>query len=551
MSEVRYLALSLREPLRRDWRGWLRALTLGFVLSIAWGPVQGGESVLQPGPGKGKDIWTTSVFCYCTGGGGPGGGLDDDKLVVGGWADLYYALLEFDLSQMPEKASSARLELFAFPQRGNGTTGMYLDRITEFWDWRTQGTGADFERLWWADRPAATQWLAGPLAAPTVGEWYSIDITDLYNAWQDGTHPNYGVQLRPVSNNNRWNEFYSSDFLDDSTLRPKLVVEVEFAIGPLTFPLKDMICEDLHPCTAYTAEIISVIDHAGTNLDRIPENRKGWYSPSWDNVVRAFNREEGHRNFGVNDEEQPGYKKNLDSDIFVITGSYTGDLASGSTYLNYDGHPGYDYRCVENVDEILAAADGVLRQPQDPEDDPINGDPGKFNSIMIEHGDGFQTWYLHAKFGTLTVPPDTDVVAGQAIAKCGKEGTGGPQLHFEVRKGLNQIIDPYLEAIWAVGPALRLSGSCPGPVELRFSGATPNGKVALGWSSEPGSFEIPTGGCAGTLVHLASPGLVGSLNLDDSGEAALQTNAPAGACGIYLQALDVATCSPSNVWVIQ
>jgi hypothetical protein len=182
------------------------------------------EIVLQPGPGEGKDIWTTSVFCYCPGGGGPGGGRDDHELVVGGFGDLYYTLIEFDLNGMPAQASSVRLELFPFTQRGVGTISMYLDRITEFWDWRIQGTGSDQERLWWADRPNAVQWLPTALPAPTLGEWYSVDITDLYNAWQDGTHPNYGLQLRPVSTNDRWSEFYSSDYVDDPSLRPKLVV---------------------------------------------------------------------------------------------------------------------------------------------------------------------------------------------------------------------------------------------------------------------------------------------------------------------------------------
>ena len=183
------------------------------------------EIVLQPGPGQGKDIWTTSVYSYAPGGGGPGGGLDNYELIVGGWGDSYYSLLEFDLNGMPPRASSARLELFALPTtRGGTTTAMYLDRITEFWDWRTQGTGSDRERLWWADRPAATQWLPGWLPAPTLNQWYSIDITNLYNAWQDGTHPNHGVQLRPSSNDNRWNEFYGSDYLDNPSLRPRLVV---------------------------------------------------------------------------------------------------------------------------------------------------------------------------------------------------------------------------------------------------------------------------------------------------------------------------------------
>ena len=50
-------------------------------------------------------------------------------------------------------------------------------------------------------------------------------MTDLYNAWMDGTYPNYGLQLRPTTN---WpavfNVFWSSDYLEDPSLRPRLVV---------------------------------------------------------------------------------------------------------------------------------------------------------------------------------------------------------------------------------------------------------------------------------------------------------------------------------------
>lgn len=205
--------------------------------------LQAGQVVIQPGPEDGKDIWTTSVYSYAPGGGGPGGGLDDEWLQVGGWGDLYYSLIEFDLTGMPPVVLSAKLEFFVGQNKGDGTTGMYLDRITEFWDWKTQGTGSDRERLWWADRPAATQWIFGALPPPTVGQWYSIDITGLYNAWQNGTYPNYGIQLRPVSNDNRWNEFFSSNYIDDPSLRPRLVLEVseppmnvQIDIKPGSFP---------------------------------------------------------------------------------------------------------------------------------------------------------------------------------------------------------------------------------------------------------------------------------------------------------------------------
>jgi hypothetical protein len=183
--------------------------------------------VYQPGPGAAKDIWTTSTYSYAPSHGGPGGGLNNDWLRVGGWADVYYTLAQYDLSGLPSRAASAELWLYSIPDGGSAgltQTPMYLDRITAPWDWVNAGTGADHDRLWWADRPTAQQWQAAPLPAPVDNSWYRIDITDLYNAWQDGTYPNYGLQLRPLYNDNNFDRFWSSDYADDPALRPKLVI---------------------------------------------------------------------------------------------------------------------------------------------------------------------------------------------------------------------------------------------------------------------------------------------------------------------------------------
>jgi hypothetical protein len=70
----------------------------------------------------------------------------------------------------------------------------------------------------------------------------SIDITDLYNAWQDGTYPNYGVQLHPVFANDQWSEFYSSNYIDNPSLRPRLVVlSIDSAIYPSTLTVQNSV----------------------------------------------------------------------------------------------------------------------------------------------------------------------------------------------------------------------------------------------------------------------------------------------------------------------
>lgn len=170
-----------------------------------------------------RDIWTTSVYSFAPGGGGPGGGLENEELIVGGWGDSYHALIQFDINGLPADIEHVSLQLYCFKSHGGGTTPMAVDRVAESWDWNSSGSGKDRERLWWADRPKTVEWKER-VAPCAVGNWYTIDISDLYRQWTAGTLPNYGIQLRPLNNDNRWNEFYSSRFAGNSSLRPRLVV---------------------------------------------------------------------------------------------------------------------------------------------------------------------------------------------------------------------------------------------------------------------------------------------------------------------------------------
>ncbi|MFN8669403.1 MAG: DNRLRE domain-containing protein [Gemmatimonadaceae bacterium] len=163
---------------------------------------------LQPDASQGVDVWITSVFSY-----GDDWGVDDDRLQVGGWGDYYHTLLKFDVSALPANATSAVIELFPF-SRGDQSTpvSMTLHRVTSSWD----------ESVGWFTRPGATP--VSALPAPQPGSAYQIDITALYNAWKSGALPNFGIELRPTANDNRFNVFRSSDYTSDPTRRPRLVV---------------------------------------------------------------------------------------------------------------------------------------------------------------------------------------------------------------------------------------------------------------------------------------------------------------------------------------
>lgn len=70
--------------------------------------------------------------------------------------------------------------------------------------------------------------------------------------------------------------------------------------------------------------------------------------------------------------------------------------------------------------------------------------------------------------------------------------------------------------------------------------------VALiyGW---PGSTTKPNGVCAGTTVGLSNPTLAIVIAANGAGAASLTFNAPAGACGRSVQAVDLSSCSTSNL----
>ncbi len=111
----------------------------------------------------------------------------------------------------------------------------------------------------------------------------------------------------------------------------------------------------------------------------------------------------------------------------VSQGHDTGSHQHNDTYA-------WDFRMPEGT-PIVAARDGVVRLARG--DSNRGGCDEKFaplaNYIVINHGDGYETQYLH--FSAVVVRPGERVREGQLIGFSGSTGWScGPHLHFKVAR---------------------------------------------------------------------------------------------------------------------
>jgi len=113
----------------------------------------------------------------------------------------------------------------------------------------------------------------------------------------------------------------------------------------------------------------------------------------------------------------------------------------------------------------------------------------------------------------------------------------------------------WADAVFVEGPmpafSLWLAGTTDGPMGVNFSGATPNGPVAIAWAKgDGGPTPIPSGfSCSGVAMDLnPNMQLLGTLAADNLGQGTFGPNfVPASALGqIRVQAIDLFTCATSN-----
>lgn len=164
------------------------------------------QMVLQPGPDNGKDTYYGTAYH-------PNGNPDHYYIRYGGWGDSYYGFIEFDLTEAPTFATinSAILYLYSTQTRPNDPK-IEIHRIIEPWEEDAVPVFSNPESVRYKSM------------GRIVEGWNTVDITDLYQSWQDGIYPNYGVKLSP---NYTWESngnFFSSDETTNPELRPKLII---------------------------------------------------------------------------------------------------------------------------------------------------------------------------------------------------------------------------------------------------------------------------------------------------------------------------------------
>ncbi|MHB8710055.1 MAG: DNRLRE domain-containing protein [Minisyncoccota bacterium] len=392
-----------------------------FCLSFA---VHADQVLFQPGFSQGKDMWLSSSYNQTA--------VDDDKLQVGGWGDWYRTFIQFDLSGLPQTATSATMWMYAVP-RGDSSTPVSMNAylLTTAWNEQTQNY---YTTLY--------AYALGTIPAPTPNSWYGLTITGIYNGWKNGTYVNDGFVFLPTGNNNQFNVFRSSDY-SDPFHRPMLVVTYDGA--NLAFPLQGIIPAGQPTAgmqyAPYTAPISAVLDHqvtpAGTGFNCA------------DGVVVAYTGEIGKAPYGKSqgtvdpipscpNELLYGFK-NSTGTAFSINGQYSSTDLNGvdpNLFLFYDGHTGYDYP-VPYGTPVYAAADGTATC-----DSSSNVGLG----IKITHLSGYDTYYLHLS-SRVAIPScqgNQGVTKGMLIGYTGNAN----HLHFTVKKrgvGQNpdQRVDPY------------------------------------------------------------------------------------------------------------
>jgi len=178
-----------------------------LVVAIAlWGVAIGqaveDRVVLKPGPADGIDKYFGSFYNR--------DGVNNEILRVGGWGDYYNTLIKFPSATQRIPGSFKRAELWLYALNCTRPTDIQVWLLSSSWS----------EAPW--DHANLMGYNLGNCSGPAIGSgWYGINVTQSVTYWRQGSLSNQGWFLTPTANDNRFDEFVSSDSAS-TLLRPEL-----------------------------------------------------------------------------------------------------------------------------------------------------------------------------------------------------------------------------------------------------------------------------------------------------------------------------------------
>lgn len=159
----------------------------------------------------------------------------DTKLLVLGGSENAKALVRFDLSSIPAGAviSSATLSLYNHSHQAdiNGGT-VSVNPVSKPWaenqaTWNVSSSGVNWATPGMqAGVDYATDLDTTITVDTAINVWRNFDVTAMVRRWASGAAGNNGFVIRSAARGVK-PHFYSSDYLSEPTLRPKLVVKFE------------------------------------------------------------------------------------------------------------------------------------------------------------------------------------------------------------------------------------------------------------------------------------------------------------------------------------
>jgi|GEM_PF-7094599 len=308
-------------------------------------------------------------------------------------------------------------------------------------------------------------------------------------------------------------------------------------------------CLALFAGVAASAQVINeyVRDHTGSDIDE---------------YVEVFSDDAGFdcTVLSVIEIEGEGTGKGIIDEVFAVPAC---DV-NGFAFIDID--PGTD--SLENGTNTLLLVSnftGAEDDDLDTDDDGIlDSTPWmtELDSIAIEDGSnpGDDTFYsavvLTPDFdggtfdvgGASRIPDGFDTDSPSDFVRNDFDGAGLPCCDPgtpEDGEALNTPNAPN-ELVVVAGDQLTVTGSCPGTITIAYTGGTPDGISGIIFSPSEGADPLVGGPCDGTPTGLTNPGLFTTILLDANGEFSIDRTAPSGACGLFLQIVDGATCGISN-----